>query len=107
MKIINYKDGTVSIETSKTDDEIKAMSNEDLILEAKQLVEKDNDPLVLMMIEFELKRRNIQIQSSIDENILDEFESGLISIGEMFRDNLGGENPSDIAKKVRKMFEEK
>ena len=108
MKIINHKDGTVSIETDKTDDEIKAMSDEDLITEAIQIIKTGGDPMTLMMLELELDRRGIQLlMPLIDKDVLDEFEKGLTSIGEMFGSNLGGEDPLDIAKKVRKMAEGK
>lgn len=107
MKIKNYKDGTFSIETSKTDAEIKAMSDQDLVNEFQRLSKTYDDPLTLMMIEGELNRRELPISYDIDKNMLDELEKGLTEVGEMFPGNLGRENPADIAKKVRKMFEGK
>lgn len=107
MKIKNYKDGTFSIELSKTDAEIKAMSDQDLVNEFQRLSKTYDNPLILMMIEGELNRRELPIPYDIDKNMLDELEKGLAEIGEIFLVNLGGEDPAVIAKKVREMIEEK
>lgn len=107
MKITKHKDGAFSIETSKTNAEIKAMSNEDLILEGQRLFNTGGDLLTLMMIEGELNQRGLQMPCNLDKDMLDEFEKELTVIGKIFQINLGEEDPADIAKKVRKKFEEK